>query len=275
MQGVETIDGDVQMGNTKGGSTCTTKRGGGKSMASLLDGGRKKPRGTDMSSGTQRRMNLEGGLQSTIRHIRFDLKLTVEPSDSAAVTLLEAISSLLEKIWEVEPGAEILGWAARDGCKPIASLEGLPQKLTLLKKYFKNISPCAKGGFLFSQVHLGINSTTTDFLEEMGWWLEETKSNLWERALQCEDAVCVGWLLYSHDRMDHKLLGKKLGEILEYPVGIKYRVIRLGDYATAEPIGHKTKAAHVEVDVKDSSLARQHLSNCIAPLLIARDTLWN
>ena len=60
--------------------------------------------------------------------------------------------------------------------------------------------------------------------------------------------------------MDHKLLGKELGELLEYPVGIKYRVIRLGDYAKAEPIGHKTKAAHVEVDMKDSSLARQHLS---------------
>ena len=187
-----TEDTDVIMDTSEVESVETTKRGIGTSRTLTPVKPRSKIQKMDMLAGTQRRMNLHGGLQSTLRTVRFGLKLTVKSSDSAATTLLEVLSTFLEKIFEVEKGAEILGWAAMDGCKPFSCLEGLPTRMATLKKYFKNLSPRPRGGFLFSQVHIGINSTTKDFLEEMGWWLEEHLAGMWERVIQTENVVSVG-----------------------------------------------------------------------------------
>ena len=68
-----------------------------------------------------------------MRGVRFDLKIMIEPSKTAVVTLLETLTNFLEKHFEANPGSEIQGWHALDMCKPIVSIDGIPKNMTLLK----------------------------------------------------------------------------------------------------------------------------------------------
>ena len=50
---------------------------------------------------------------------------------------------------------------------------------------------------------------------------DHIRGGWWYKPLQCEKAVCIGWLLYSTQEMDLALLMNELYKTLQVNVGLR------------------------------------------------------
>jgi hypothetical protein len=97
-------------------------------------------------------------------------------------------------------------------------------------------------------VRLGLETPMADVMESVGWWFRDHQHGLWARALQAEETVVLGWLLYSTREMDLVVLQDAIRAVnpaLE--VGLRWRLISLGQ-AGPIPAEQQVRAIHVEVD---------------------------
>jgi hypothetical protein len=85
-------------------------------------------------------------------------------------------------------------------------------------------------------------------MEGLGWWFQQERHGLYERALQATETVTIGWLLYSTREMDLVSLKAAIEAVdPQLEVGLRWRLISLGKQG-AIPADQQVRAIHIEVD---------------------------
>ena len=81
---------------------------------------------------------------------------------------------------------------------------------------------------LYPMLHLGHNIALNDIRESLQPWLTSMDYGLYFNMLQVDDAVDIGWLLYSTQEMDPGALADKIGDIIGHSVGVCWKNINNG-----------------------------------------------
>jgi len=270
-----TIPRDLSTAVTASRSPSTVQR----ASASLSTRGGRGGRGGSLASFVSRRsVTLDGSLPTPrpsrqfIR--RYDLRVNVPPSESTAAleVLVSALDAVRHQLLSEDASLVVYPWADSDAASHPALIGSVafPTAVGTLRRYFSRINPRPMGGQIYVQVRLGHTRPTSELLENLGWWFKSEGHGLYERALQAENTVTVGWLLYSTRSMDLPSLTEAIAAsdpALE--VGLRWRLISLGRQG-AIPVEHQVRAIHVEVDktklaVIKSRLYRIYGSNSNGP----------
>ena len=192
--------------------------------------------------------------------LRFDVKITIPPSEAADVALIAGITKLFARLKTSDPTVVIYPWHNEHvpGAPTIVDTKLIPTSLSTLKKYFPRLNPRAMGGEYFTTVRLGFSESLDGLVENNAWWFQEQKISMWPRPLQCEETTVLGWLLYSVREMDIKSLTTVLSDSSGIDFGLRWQTITLGQKG---PISeeNKIRAIHVEVDTCDAASAKRWL----------------
>jgi hypothetical protein len=185
--------------------------------------------------------------------IRFDLRRILVPaSDQALDTLLEALSTFVLKLRQVDVTAIIYPWSVKHfGVRKEITdpRRTFPTDFQSLREYFHNFVPLPKGGETFGQIFLGFSIEFRSLIEALSWQYESKteRPTLWQMPLQRENTTKIGWLLYSLPSMDKNLLTHAIFEKTGVQVGLRWQMISLGKSGKLEE-HQKVRALHVELD---------------------------
>ena len=101
---------------------------------------------------------------------RFDLRLSLPPSDEPEATLVAALARFFARLQTVDPSAIVYGWS--DGIiattPSLTAPNRLPHTVGVLRKYLPRAFPKRPGGNLYTPVRLGFSLPWEDIMEEMG-----------------------------------------------------------------------------------------------------------
>jgi len=108
-----------------------------------------------------------------------------------------------------------------------------PDKLPTSFSSLKNYSPKAwirlKGGTLYPKILVGMETDPAPVVEDISWWLQSTKQGMWPSQLQeAEETTYLGWLLFSTDELDKKVLCKETWQMTGDQVALQYHAIDNG-----------------------------------------------
>jgi hypothetical protein len=184
--------------------------------------------------------------------IRYDFRINLPPSESgiAAQVLGDTLRDIFSQLWNEDSHMVIYPWSDTNlrTHPALVGVNELPASIGTLRRYFSRINPRPAGGQIYVLVRLGLNVPMSDIMESAGWWLKDRQHGFWPRAIQAEETVTIGWLLYSTRSMDLNVLQDKL--LTDDPrleVGLRWRLISLGQTGPI-PKEQQVRAIHVEAD---------------------------
>jgi len=192
---------------------------------------------------------------------RYDFKILIPPSEgqSTIPTMRSTIQSFWDSIKELDPTLTAYPWkegAAMEDDDLYPDVtdfeESISEKsISNIQIYFDRAVPRKEGGTLYFSAHLAHDISFKTLHNDIKYWMEEDhiRGGWWYKPLQCEKAVCIGWLLYSTQEMDLALLTNELYKTLQVNVGLRYKTIAVKPRTTLTP-AQMIKAVHVEIDSK-------------------------
>jgi hypothetical protein len=143
--------------------------------------------------------------------------------------------------------------------KTIRRVDDMPKQVGPFQRYFHEAYPRFKGGKIWTAIYLGTTKTLKDLIKEGLWWFEQFGYQLWDRQLQCESIVTIGWAIGSLPHMNELPIRNALKRELGIEVGLRWRGID-----TQEPdafaVEKKVSAWHFEVSTKDRAKAEDLLA---------------
>jgi hypothetical protein len=129
---------------------------------------------------------------------------------------------------------------------PVASVDSFQA----LKKYFFHMSSRNKDGLSWCSVILALSIPFSQFIEKVRYSLENQNFSLWPKASDNENAVDIGWLLYSTRHQDEERLAALYSQLTGYCIGVKWKPIRTTSMTNRkkdpQDNSEKVNALHVE-----------------------------
>ena len=193
---------------------------------------------------------------------RFTVKLSIPESPNALEAfgkVLQGLMSELDSHCEAAEKVFILPWAESDLTKidAIATPDEVPTSFTKLGKFMPRLFP-GKGEehICYIKLHIGHDRQLDELQADMKYWLMSNSHGMYFESLQCEDAVFIGWLLWSLKSMDIPALVDDIVQMTGIQVGLRWMAIDTGARGKVE-LKDKVFALHVEVTKKDKRKAKK------------------
>jgi len=143
--------------------------------------------------------------------------------------------------------------------EPIEDLDQLLADVDEWLEYFPGAHPRACGGYTYTSVFLRFQKLFPKVINVTASWFCKTKFGLWKSSLQLEKPISLGWLLFSTNTMDIKVLrGKIMLWISSILVGLHWKMISMGAQGSI-PKEQQVKALHLYIDELDAALAKPRL----------------
>jgi len=135
----------------------------------------------------------------------------------------------------------------------------LPTKVDKWLKYFPGARLWARRGYMYTQVLLGFHEPFPKVIKATVSWFQKSKFRLSKSSLQSEKLISLGWLLFSANTMDIKVLRGEISvRIASIPVGLRWKMISMGTQGSV-PKEQQVKALHLYVNELDIALAKPRL----------------
>ena len=187
--------------------------------------------------------------------MRYNLKLVLPSTEPAGA--LKALKMVMIDVWQTLKEADkrlvIYPWSNNKESKHLPSLkkaDKLPSKVPVIQEYFNRAFPRKAGGTMYVQVFLGHDRPFKELHSEIDWWLAQQGYGWYQKALQCEQSVVIGWLLYLTIDMDRELLAEKILKATGVKVGLRFRTISVNSKQSLSK-DQMVAAIHVEIDEKN------------------------
>jgi len=103
-----------------------------------------------------------------------------------------------------------------------------------LKKYFFRMSSRNEAGNSWCSVILALSVPYSQFMDKVHYSLENQSFSLWPKASDNENAVDLGWLLYSTRQQDEERLAALLSALTGDNLGVKWKPVRTSSGPTWE-----------------------------------------
>lgn len=133
-----------------------------------------------------------------------------------------------------------------------------------LKKYFFRMSSRNEAGNSWCSVILALSVPYSQFMDKVHYSLENQSFSLWPKASDNENAVDLGWLLYSTRQQDEERLAALLSALTGDNLGVKWKPVRTSSGPNRkkdpEDSSEKIHALHVECASDQVQEVRKKLS---------------
>lgn len=207
------------------------------------------------SASTQRSSTPPRSNRRPAQDFRYEFRLTIpaSPPDDAFQAVTDTLAKILTKIWESDSNAKILPWYANSNLLPLKSSADIPTNLSTLRQYFPRLTPNARGGTRFSNIHIRSVVPPATLKADIDWYLRDNNHGLYLAQIQAETVDPILWLLWSSELTDTAVLRHAIEQKLlqstgkQIQVGLRWRIIQL-DRAGRIPDDEAVKAVHIEVD---------------------------
>jgi len=163
-----------------------------------------------------------------IMHYKMRISIVTEATNPVEA-YCQATIGWYNKILMVNSKAVIYPWGEVDrqmGTTAIEDPDELPTSFLSIKKYTPKAWAWLKGGTVYPKILVGLEMAPTTVVEDISWWLQYTKQGMWPSQLQvAEETTCLGWLLFSTDKLDKEALQKEIWQIMGVQVALRYWAI--------------------------------------------------
>ena len=203
---------------------------------------------------------------------RYDLRLKVNPSTNPTAEIHTSLKMVLGELWKQDLSLMLIPYKEEDHQDDRAYIWSTNSKkldgvttLQGLQKYLHGIRPRTKGGDLYCQIALASNKSMVKIMEESGYWFQETGHGLWIRQVQAERVVTLGWLLYSHRKIDLTALQEILEQRTRAKLGLRFRAIQTGEPYGTISNQDLPRAIHIDTSTQNQRRVEQLLREMYSP----------
>ena len=160
--------------------------------------------------------------------LRYTLAMTVDPADRADLEMCTVGAKWFKKILEMDKTAALYPYYDKDCVegqrthKTIRRADDVPKSVGVFQRYFHEAYPRFKGGKVWTAVFLGTTKTLDELIKEGLWWFEQYGYQLWNRQLQCESTIIVGWAIGSLPHMNEQPIRDAIKRELGLNVGLRW-----------------------------------------------------
>ena len=107
--------------------------------------------------------------------------------------------------------------------------------MSRFRVYFSRAQVKKEGGPSYPAVYIQHSMTMKEIKEDAEWKLKEINANVFNKSLQVEDTVQMGWLLYSFEAMDLLKLAATISEEVGATVAVRWKYINNDKYEHSIP----------------------------------------
>lgn len=193
---------------------------------------------------------------------RISVKVNTPPSDKPETTLMQRIKEFVTELISTDDSLVIFPWKNRDyGKCAIEDAEDVTLDIRKFKIFTKKLwaSKPNTAATNYFQLLIGHDNEIKDIRYEMRDWLQQGQHGLYEDMLQADDAIEIGWLLYSTQVMDAGALADEIMEAISpLKIGLRWKKINTGSTKKV-PDSKVVKALNVEGSMRHKSVILQKL----------------
>lgn len=189
-----------------------------------------------------------------IQMLRYDLKITVLPSEDPRQELQIAIQRLIDELIKIDDTVVVYPWSQEEQRTLPARIDKatqVPSSILAIRSYFARAYAKPEGGTLYVSALIGSTTSMGSLMTEIDYWLREHRYGIYKKALQVQDTVIAGWALYSTRTIDTEALKAAIHEAHGLQIGIRWRMIsngKRGPTSTADQV----RALHFEVNASSA-----------------------
>ena len=197
---------------------------------------------------------------------RFDLRVFVPESDNPVGTLKDTLTGILLQLQQADPAVAFCPYRMEDKELPLVTkLSNFPTDVSGMMSYFPGVTPSPKGRTNYCKILVAHTKSWESIKMNVSWWLQTEGHGIWQRVIQHENVDCMGWLMYSHRNIDLKYLKEEIHSQTDIEVGLRYRVVRTGEYSKMKVSADQlVRAVHIEVARHDLAKAEKHIRDAYA-----------
>jgi len=210
-------------------------------------------------------------IRAHIHRYTLRIKTTTPRSEEAEQQLIQTtLQKFLETVLQADSKAIIPPYLDLDRndknvpdisvALPVSSIDSFHS----LKKYFFRLSNCNEAGHSWCSVILALSVLFSSFIEKVRHSLENQNFSLWPKASDNENAIDVGWLLYSTRQQDEERLASLLTSLTGDNLGVKWKPIRTttgpNRKKASKDNSEKIHALHIECASNKVQEVRKKLS---------------
>ena len=144
----------------------------------------------------------------------YSIKMKVEKANVPVQQLIKHLKLFYKQLQRIDPTMVIYAYDNEIPTEAILKPNDMPNDISILKKFFKNISVKPMGGHTWYQVWLGHDDTVSNITENMKYWSSEQDTHMYQKRLQHKYSVKEYWLMWSAERMDPTVLHQEVCQII-------------------------------------------------------------
>jgi hypothetical protein len=192
----------------------------------------------------------------------YDLRFFLEESQDPRGQLFGRIETVMMALFERDPTITLYPYLAENREEQIETLNAEnwnemreADSLVLLQRYFhKAIEYYGRGGFQTVRILMSHDKTFDWLLGELSNWMYNNGYGLYEKSLQVENSIVVGWAYMSTDKINRDEFAEEISHWCGFPVGLQWRNVT--HYGQSKRF---VKAIHFDVEKKHASHDRRVL----------------
>jgi hypothetical protein len=191
---------------------------------------------------------------------RFTVKLRIPESNNAMEAFGKILKSLFSELQSTCANDEnlfFLPWSDKNIGKidAVDTPDAVPNSFSKLTQFIPRFFP-GKGDehMCYFKLYIGHDKTLDDMQTDIKFWLMSGSHGMFFESLQCENAIFIGWLLWSLKSMDAHALAEDILSMTGIHVGLRWMAIDTGAKGKVEK-KDKIFALHLEVARKDKRTA--------------------
>ena len=144
----------------------------------------------------------------------YSIKLKVEKANVPVQQLIKHLKLFYKQLQRIDPSMVIYAYNNEIPTEAILKPNDMPNDISVLKKFFMNISVKPMGGHTWFQVWLGHDDSVSNIIENMKYWSSEQDTYMYQKRLQHKYSVKEYWLMWSAERMDPTVLHQEVCQII-------------------------------------------------------------
>lgn len=200
---------------------------------------------------------LKRGIQRAHVH-RYDLRMTIKKhksDDEEQPAIQNALQAFLEILLQADPKTIIPPYYELErGNKDIPDISSTFQisaieSFSTLKRYVTRLNSRDEKGNVYGSIIIAQTKPFHEIAERAAHSLQNQGFGIWPKSCDHEISTDIGWFLYSLRQQDDQRLSTLLSDLIQEPIGLKWKQIRTTTgYVKRDPndTSEKAKALHVE-----------------------------
>ena len=183
-------------------------------------------------------------------YTRVTFKLHIQASDDPIMTIRDTVKELLRELYQIDNKLALLPWKEASNLEPLTTSTSIPNTITTMNKYLQKLFVPKKGTerTIYPHIRIGHDIDFHTIREDIYSWVNNCGHGIFYNMLQAEDAVEIGWLLYSTREMDAGALADEVIDAIGCNIGLRWKVISTGSKQISQD--NMVRALAVECSAK-------------------------